>query len=159
MPYDNKGNLCLPTVILSEFEPWQLDVMLEAARAGGLHNQIMLATGLSKRKFRAFLTPGDPEYMEEFEDAYELAISTSQAYWEDLARKASLGQIDKHAASTFKLAVASNFRETYREETTITHKDGNAVVPSISKDLDPVEAGRAYKQLLLESSCDGFFDD
>lgn len=154
---EKNGRLHIPLDIMNDFEPWMLDIMSEAALAGGTRNQIILATGLPKRRFNAFLTKGGPDYNEDFSDAFERATLISCAFWERIGRDASMGKIPRHSASTYRLMLTNNFRADYKDEQTIKHEGKE--VPTISKDLTPVEASQAYKQLLLESSCGDLFDD
>jgi len=158
VPYDNNGQMCLPTEILKTFEPWMLAAMRDAGQSGGTRNEIILVTGLSKRRFNAFLAQGGPDYNEDFEDAYQVASMCSQAYWENIGRDASKGDLGHHKSGTFQFMMKNNFRRDYKDEQTITHK-GQDEIPLISKDISPVEASQKYKQLLLISSLGDFFED
>jgi hypothetical protein len=156
MPYDSSGTLVLPSKIYKEFEPWMLQAMLEAGIQGGTLNELILSTGLTKRLFKGYHTPGSPSYNEDFDDAFQMASMRSQAFWESIGRFASEGKIPTHKAGTFKFMLQNNFRDSYRDEQ--IHKIETTEIPSISADLDPIDASKRYKQLLLESSLGDFFD-
>ncbi len=152
----------LPTIPVSEefklkkmgrptgYQPWMCDKIIEIASQGGHRAQMIVALGV-----RSDTTIDDwCEKYPEFKEAYALSKIHSQAFYEELNLKGTMGEIDRFNVTGLALTMNAKFSNEYKRPGS-TGATNNTEININAINLSPQQIDNKIAQLLEKFKSQG----
>ena len=134
----------------TNYQPWMCDKIIEIASKGGHRAQMIVALGI---RSDTTLDTWCDKYPE-FKEAYALSKIYSQAFYEDLNLKGTMGEIDRFNVTGLALTMNAKFPDEYKRPGS-GGSTNNTEININSINLSPQQIDNKIAQLLEKFKAQG----